>query len=125
MFWYSFLSYFLSGCSGIIINILTYKTSSDYDQLNSNSIQNFCSYIASSLPLSFVPLMPYILHIHTWSVLILSMKFSRQEYWSGLPFPSPGNLPNPGIKPRSPTLQVDSLILYCLSHQEAFLCPLA
>ena len=33
-----------------------------------------------------------------------SMGFSRQEYWSGLPFPSPGNLPDPGIKPRSPTL---------------------
>ena len=31
-----------------------------------------------------------------------SMGFSRQEYWSGLPFPSPGDLPNPGIKPRSP-----------------------
>ena len=38
-----------------------------------------------------------------------SMGFSRQEYWSGLPFPSPGDLPDPGIKPRSPTLQVDSL----------------
>ena len=34
----------------------------------------------------------------------LSMRFSRQEYWSGLPFPSPGNLPNPGIEPRSLTL---------------------
>ena len=33
-----------------------------------------------------------------------SMGFSRQEYWSGLPFPSPGNLPDPGIEPRSPTL---------------------
>ena len=71
--------------------------------------------------------------------------FSRQEYWSGLPCPPPGNLPNPGIEPRSPTLQADSLpseppgkpsppgdlpnpgieprsphcrlILYCLSHQ--------
>ena len=32
------------------------------------------------------------------------MGFSRQEYWSGLPFPSPGNLPDPGIEPRSPTL---------------------
>ena len=39
----------------------------------------------------------------------LSMGFSRQEYWSGLPFPSPGDLPNPGIEPRSPALQVDSL----------------
>ena len=38
-----------------------------------------------------------------------SMEFSRPEYWSGQLFPSPGDLPNPGIKPRSPTLQVDSL----------------
>ena len=38
-----------------------------------------------------------------------SMGFSRQEYWSGLPFPSPGDLPNPGIKPRSPALQTDAL----------------
>ena len=37
----------------------------------------------------------------------LSMGFSRQEYWSGLPFPSPRDLPNPGIKPRSPALQAD------------------
>jgi len=36
------------------------------------------------------------------------MEFSRLEYWSGLPFPSPGDLPNPGIKPRSPALQADS-----------------
>ena len=39
----------------------------------------------------------------------LSMGFSRQEYWSGWPFPSPGDLPHPGIKPRSPALQADSL----------------
>ena len=38
-----------------------------------------------------------------------SMGFSRQEYWSGLPFPSAGDLPNPGIKPRSPALQADFL----------------
>ena len=38
-----------------------------------------------------------------------SMGFSRQEYWSGLPFPSPGDLPDPGIKPRSAALQADSL----------------
>ena len=37
------------------------------------------------------------------------MGFSRQEYWSGLPCPPPGDLPNPGIKPRSPMLQADSL----------------
>ena len=39
----------------------------------------------------------------------LSMGFSRQEYWSGLPFPSPGDLPDPGIEPMSPSLQADSL----------------
>ena len=39
----------------------------------------------------------------------LSMGFSRQEYWSGLPFPSPGDLPNPGIEPGSPALQADAL----------------
>ena len=38
-----------------------------------------------------------------------SMEFSRQEYWSGFPFPSPGDLPNPGIEPRSSTLQADAL----------------
>ena len=39
----------------------------------------------------------------------LSMGFSRQEYWSGLSHPSPGDLPNPGIEPRSPSLQADAL----------------
>ena len=39
----------------------------------------------------------------------LSMEFSRQEYCNGLPFPSPGDCPNPGIEPRSPALQADSL----------------
>ena len=39
----------------------------------------------------------------------LSMEFSRQEYWSRLPFPSPGDLPDPGIEPGSPTLQADAL----------------
>ena len=38
-----------------------------------------------------------------------SMGFSRQEYWSGLPFPPPGDLPDPGIEPGSPALQADAL----------------
>ena len=54
---------------------------------------------------------------HTWLFVALwtiaqkaplSMEFSRQEYWSGLPFPSPGDRPNPGMKPESPALQADS-----------------
>ena len=40
----------------------------------------------------------------------LSVGFSRQEYWSELPFPSPEDLPDPGTEPRSPVLQVDSLL---------------
>ena len=54
-----------------------------------------------------------------WSVATqapLSMGFSKQEYWSGLPFPSPGDLPDPGIEPDLLNCQVDSLLL---SHQKA------
>ena len=47
------------------------------------------------------------LFVTPWTVQ--SVEFSRPEHWSGLSFPSPGDLPNPGIKPRSSTLQVDSL----------------
>ena len=52
------------------------------------------------------------LFVTPWAVTYqapLSMGFSRQEYWNGLPFPSPGDLPDPGIEPRSPTLQADTL----------------
>ena len=48
----------------------------------------------------------------------LSMGFSRQEHWSGLPFPPPGDLPDPRIEPKSPALQADSLPL---SHQGSLL----
>ena len=43
----------------------------------------------------------------------MSVEFSRQEYWSGLPFPSPGDLPSPGIKPGALELQVD---VYCFNY---------
>ena len=50
-----------------------------------------------------------------------TMGFSRQDYWSGLPVPSPGDLPDSGIEPRSPTLRADCRqMLYHLSHQEVF-----
>ena len=42
---------------------------------------------------------------------LLSMGFAKQEYWSGLPFPSPGDLPDPDIEPVSPVWQGDSLLL--------------
>ena len=53
------------------------------------------------------------LFVTPWTIAYqapLSMGFSRQEYWSGLLFPSPGNLPDPGIEPGSPALQADSLL---------------
>ena len=52
------------------------------------------------------------LFVAPWTVVYqapLSMGFSRQEYWSGLPFPSPGDPPDPGIEPGSPALQADAL----------------
>ena len=51
--------------------------------------------------------------VNPWAVASqapLSIGFSRQKHWSGLPFPSPGDLPDPGIKPRSPALQAYSLL---------------
>ena len=57
-------------------------------------------------------LSPARLFVTLWTVACqasLSMGFSRQEYWSGLPFPSPGDLPDIGINPRSPGWQADSL----------------
>ena len=52
------------------------------------------------------------LFVTPWTVAYQSsqsMEFSRQEYWSGLPFPSPGDLPDPGIEPGSPALPADTL----------------
>ena len=60
-----------------------------------------------------VKLLSCVWHFATpWTVAYQapqSVEFSRQEYWSGLPFPSSGDLPNPGIEPGSPTLQADTL----------------
>ena len=64
-------------------------------------------------PLFYIPVYCYLLscvRLFAWTHQApLSVEFSGQEYWSGLPFPSPGDLPDPGIKPRYPTFQADSL----------------
>ena len=63
-------------------------------------------------PCKCSPLSRVQVFVTPWSVAhqaSLSMGFSRQEHWSGLPFPSPGYLPDPDIEPRSPALQADSL----------------
>ena len=59
------------------------------------------------------PLSRVRLFVTPWTVAYQapqSMEFSRHEYWSGLPFPSPVDLPDPGSKPGSPTLQADTLL---------------
>ena len=73
--------------------------------------------------MSAVPMLSAVLLSITWHLLLqaaltiswtvacqssLSMGFSRQEYWSGLPFPLPGDLPDPGIEPMLPTWQANS-----------------
>ena len=69
-------------------------------------------------PASYLSVRAKLLHSHVqlfatpWAVAhqaILSMEFSRSEFWSGLPFPSSGDLSDPGIEPKSPALQGDSL----------------
>ena len=63
----------------------------------------FCFLVAKSCPTLATP----------WTVARqapLSMGVPRQEYWSGLPFPSPGDLPDPAIEPGSPALQANSLV---------------
>ena len=76
---------------------------------------------ADSLPLSHPPEFQFSsvqslsrvqLFVTPWTVAYQaspSMGFSKQEYWSGLPFPSPEDLPDPGVEPGSPTLQADTL----------------
>ena len=62
-----------------------------------------------------------------WTVAhqaLLSMEFPRQEYWSIFPFTSPGDLPNPGIKPRSPALQADYLLSEPPGKSQIFMFPI-
>ena len=62
-----------------------------------------------------------------WSVACqapLSMEFSRQEYWSGVPFPSPGDLPDPETEPKSPALQLNSLLSEPLQKPMLYSRPL-
>ena len=75
----------------------------------------FCYVQSSFIPMGCIVLVTQscLTLCNPWTIAHqapLSMGFSRQEYQSGLSFPSPGDLPNPGIKPWSPALQADSLL---------------
>ena len=78
-----------------ILNLIhdEFNRKSKYSENSPNSISQWCILVR--------------LFATPWT--IQSMEFSRPEYWSGWPFPSPGNLPSPRVEPRSPALQVDSL----------------
>ena len=70
----------------------------------------------------------YSLATTLWTVVCqapLSMEFSRQKYWSGQPFPSPGDLPDPGIKLGSPALQTDFLLFESLGNPARYSCCLS
>ena len=77
--------------------------------INNSSYCTAQGAISSALLQSFSHVQLFVTPWTVASWAPLSMEFSRQEYWSGLPFPSLRHLSNPGIKPRSPALQADSL----------------
>ena len=75
-----------------------------------------CQYLDQCLENCIIIIVKWLRHVQLfatpWTIAYqapLSMELSRQEYWRGLPFPSPGDLPDPGIKPGTPTLQADAL----------------
>ena len=74
-------------------------------RLKCQILATVCCVCVSVTQLCLIFAIPWILACQ----IPLSMEFSRQKYWSGLLFPSPGDLPDPGIGPRSPALQADSL----------------
>ena len=89
----------------ICIYIHTYIYS--YIYLNHFAVQQKLTQCKSTMKVKVKSLGRVQLYATPWTIayqVLLSMGFSRQEYWSGLPFPSPGDLPNPGIEPGSPTL---------------------
>ena len=95
--WFSGYNYFFQ--------IGLYESGSDYSFLPSKYLNTCCAFESESHSVVSNSFRPHGL----FHGLFKSLEFSRPEYWSGEPFPSPGNLPNPGFKPGSPALQVDSL----------------
>ena len=96
---------------------LKIRTSSDGLVILSGGLNSVCVYVCVCVSVCVcvcvcVSLSHVQLFATSWTVARqapLSLGFSRKENWSGLSFPYPGDLPNPGIEPRSPSLQVDSL----------------
>ena len=102
-----------------------FPSSPKYSQVWSVIVISHCSRTLRPFVLEKVKVLiaqSCLILVTPWTVahqVPLSMGFSRQEYWSVLPFPSPGDLPDPGIEPGSPALQAD---FYHLSHHGRW-CP--
>ena len=93
--------------------------------LKQHSVTFISSISIGSMKVKVKSLSHVRLFVTPWTVAYQaapSMGFSRQEYWSGLPFPSPGNLPDQGIEPGSPTLQAEALISELLAFYSALIC---
>ena len=95
---------------------------SDIDALVNKALENYFVVIAETT--QFQQYFPEVAQscptVTSWTYQAPpSVGFSRQEYWSGLPFPSPWDLPNPGLEPTSPTLAGDWQILYNWATREA------
>ena len=112
--------------SSVIWTINSYSFSSKDEQMNCLLCQLYYLFLPSwwwCQPLSGVQL--FVIPGTVAHQVLLSTEFSRQEYWSGQPFPSPRDLSKPGIEPRSPALQVDSLLSELLQfNTEPTLVPL-
>ena len=100
---------------GHSISQLTEVMATSFDcsrRVNMNRISAWPGNVSTCISLVFYLLSLICLFATPWMVARqapLSMEFSRQEYWSGLPFPPPGDLPHSGVKPGSPSLQAGSL----------------
>ena len=95
-----------------IVSVLTFRSLIHFEFIFVNGVRKCSNFILLHVKVKVKLLNRVRLFVTPWTIAYQaspSMGFSRQEYWSGLPFPSPGDFPNPVIEPRSPALWADAL----------------
>ena len=105
----NFLSLFVYFFQGFVLKILDSRSSIRYWGYNHVQSRLCPRRVYGSVRTVKVKIAQSCVELFVTPGIIQSMEFSRPEHWSGQPFPSPGDLPNPGMEPRSPALQADSL----------------